>query len=113
MRLAVILVSAYLTLLVLATTSRSDTGAAGRLLAGLRCVHSHEAAWDDPGPPYYGGLQMDWDFMRAYGPEFLRAFGTADHWPPVVQLTVGMRAILAGRGWSPWPNTARLCGLLP
>jgi hypothetical protein len=23
------------------------------------CIHHFEGAWNDPGPPYYGGLQID------------------------------------------------------
>ena len=79
---------------------------------GFRCVHGFEGPWDDPNAPYYGGLQMDLDFQRGYGPEFLRAFGTADQWPRSVQVAVAIRAYLAGRGFYPWPNTARACGLI-
>lgn len=76
------------------------------------CIHSHEGTWDDDDAPYWGGVQMDLDFMRTYGPEFFKAWGTADNWPRSVQLAVAMRAYLAGRGFHPWPNTARRCGLL-
>lgn len=79
---------------------------------GFLCIHSGEGRWSDPNPPYYGGLQMDLTFQRHYGSEFLRAFGTADHWPISVQVAVGIRALLAGRGFYPWPNTARVCGLI-
>lgn len=75
------------------------------------CIHRYEGAWDDAGAPYYGGLQMDYSFQRAYGPEFLRAYGTADHWPPAIQITVAMRAYLSGRGFGPWPTARRLCGV--
>lgn len=92
-----------------AQTARHDPD---RLVKGFLCIHRHEGAWDDPGAPYYGGLQFDMEFQRAYGREFLRAFGTADHWPPMIQVTVAIRAYLSGRGWWPWPNTARMCGLL-
>jgi hypothetical protein len=84
----------------------------GRLVRGFMCIHRHEGAWNDPGAPYYGGLQMDYEFQRSYGREFLQAFGTADRWPPAVQIAVAIRAYLSGRGWYPWPNTARMCGLL-
>lgn len=87
-------------------------GDAGRVVAAFMCIHKYEGAWNDPGAPYYGGLQMDWTFMQTYGPEFLRAYGTADHWPPAVQMAVAMRAYLSGRGFYPWPTSARLCGLL-
>jgi hypothetical protein len=55
---------------------------------------------------------MDWTFMSTYGPDYLKAWGTADHWPPAVQISVAMRAYLSGRGFTPWPTSARLCGLL-
>jgi len=31
------------------------------------CIHHYEGAWNDPNPPYYGGLQMDLGFQRTYG----------------------------------------------
>jgi Transglycosylase-like domain len=75
------------------------------------CVHSHEGAWNDPNAPYWGGLQMDLSFMESYGPEFYARYGTADHWPPADQMIAAYRAWRV-RGWEPWPNTARMCGLL-
>jgi hypothetical protein len=78
------------------------------------CIHNYEGAWNaNTGNGYYGGLQMDWNFMSAYGSEYLRAFGTADHWPPALQLATAIRAYLSGRGFWPWPYSARECGLLP
>jgi hypothetical protein len=77
------------------------------------CIHSYEGAWNaNTGNGYYGGLQMDWSFMRAYGPEYLRAWGPASNWPPSIQIAVAIRAHLSGRGFYPWPNTARRCGLI-
>jgi hypothetical protein len=76
------------------------------------CIHSYEGAWSaNTGNGYYGGLQMDWDFMRAYGREFLRRWGTADRWPVWAQVTAAERAKRT-RGYWPWPNSARYCGLL-
>lgn len=112
------LLTIVVVLLVLASTPSTTTARGSRtsdpqfLWRAFTCIHSHEGAWDDPNPPYWGGLQMDWTFMRTYGAEFLRAWGTADHWPPAVQIAVAIRAYLSGRGFWPWPNTARLCGLL-
>ena len=63
-------------------------------------------------PPYYGGLQMDISFQRMYGRDLLRRKGTAENWTPVEQMWVAERALRAGRGFYPWPNTARYCGLL-
>jgi hypothetical protein len=78
--------------------------------SGALCVHSKEGAWNDPNAPYYGGMQMDMSFQQAYGPEFLRAYGTADHWPAHDQLVAAYRA-WKSRGWSPWPVTSAMCGL--
>ena len=76
------------------------------------CIHRHEGPWNDPNAPYYGGLQMDLDFQRTYGPELLRRKGTADKWTPLEQMWVAERAHRSGRGFYPWPNTARYCGLI-
>ena len=76
------------------------------------CIHRHEGSWRDPNAPYYGGLQMDLSFQRAYGAHLLRRKGTADHWTPLEQMWVAERAHRAGRGFYPWPNTARYCGLI-
>jgi len=75
------------------------------------CIHRYEGRWADPDAPYYGGLQMDVGFQRAYGLDFYRAKGTADHWTPLEQMWVAERAFRT-RGFWPWPNTARYCGLL-
>ena len=64
------------------------------------------------GNGYYGGLQMDIGFQREYGPELLRRKGTADNWTAVEQMWVAERAHRSGRGFYPWPNTARYCGLI-
>ena len=74
------------------------------------CIHLHEGRWSDSGDPYWGGLQMDRSFMRAYGSEYLHAFGPASHWPRSVQVAVAIKAYLS-RGFGPWPNTRRECGL--
>ena len=96
----------------LAADAHTSSPDATRLVRGFQCIHRHEGAWNDPGAPYWGGLQMDLEFQRTYGREFLFAFGTADRWPPALQIAVAIRAYLSGRGWHPWPNTARACGLL-
>jgi Transglycosylase-like domain len=77
----------------------------------MLCIHGFEGSWSDAGSPYYGGMQMDLKFQRTYGLDFYRAWGTADHWPASVQIAVALRAYLT-RGYGPWPNTARSCGLL-
>ncbi len=94
----------------LARDYRDDFGIAG---SPFLCVHRGEGSWTAAtGNGYYGGLQLDLDFQRTYGGPFLRAWGTADHWPPYVQIAVAEAARLSGRGYHPWPRTARACGLI-
>ena len=81
-------------------------------LVAWLCIHRHEGSWRDPNPPYYGGLQMDLGFQSTYGRSLLRRKGTADHWTPLEQMWVAERAFASGRGFYPWPNTARWCGLI-
>jgi hypothetical protein len=76
------------------------------------CIHRFEGAWNDPNPPYYGGLQMDLSFQRRYGGDLLTRKGTANNWTPLEQMWVAERAHRAGRGFDPWPNTSRYCGLI-
>jgi hypothetical protein len=76
------------------------------------CIHRHEAAWNDSGDPYWGGLQMDRGFMRRYAPRVLLRRGLADRWTPLEQMWVAERAYQSGRGYYPWPHTARACGLI-
>jgi hypothetical protein len=81
------------------------------------CIHRHERdprqGWGThTGNGYYGGLQMDLAFQRAYGPELLRRKGTANNWTSYEQMWVAWRAYKSGRGFYPWPNTARYCGLI-
>lgn len=80
------------------------------------CIHRGErgaAGWaTNTGNGYFGGLQMNYGFMRTYGPELLRSKGTADKWSMEEQMMVAERARASGRGYWPWPNTARACGLL-
>ena len=75
------------------------------------CIHHYEGSWTDTGEPYYGGLQMDVSFQRSYGGWLYARKGTADHWSPLEQIWTAEKA-LKSRGFWPWPNTARDCGLL-
>jgi hypothetical protein len=77
---------------------------------GWLCIHRYEGSWRDSGDPYWGGLQMDRGFMRAYAPRLLLRRGWANHWSALEQMWVAEHAH-RGRGYTPWPNTARFCGL--
>jgi hypothetical protein len=81
------------------------------------CIHRYERdpaqGWaTQTGNGYYGGLQMDLGFQRRYGGHLLQRKGTADRWTRLEQMWVAERAYRAGRGFYPWPNTARACGLI-
>lgn len=79
--------------------------------AGLRCIHTLEGSWRDSGDPYWGGLQMDKGFQRTYGAPLIERYGLANRWPAEAQIAVGTVAYYSGRGFGPWPNTRRGCGL--
>lgn len=81
------------------------------LTFAFECIHRFEGAWTDRGAPYWGGLQMDWDFMQTYGGGLLGRKGTADRWSPAEQVAAAIVGH-AERGFWPWPTTARRCGLL-
>jgi Transglycosylase-like domain len=83
------------------------------LKTAFSCIHRYEGTWSaNTGNGYYGGLQMDLAFQHRYGSPYLRRWGTADRWPAWAQLQAAARAYRSGRGFYPWPNTARFCGLL-
>lgn len=100
-----------------AENGRHNPGTAGATslavphLSAWLCIHSHEGAWTDSGDPYWGGLQMDRAFMSAYATRRLLARGWANVWSPREQMWVAERAWRV-RGFSPWPTTAAMCGLL-
>ncbi|HEY0416576.1 MAG TPA: hypothetical protein VGC78_09335 [Gaiellaceae bacterium] len=83
------------------------------LAAAFLCIHRYEGSWAaNTGNGYYGGLQMDLGFQRLYGADYVARWGTADNWPAWAQLDAAARAYRSGRGFWPWPRTARACGLL-
>lgn len=81
------------------------------------CIHRFERGSDgwqtDTGNGYRGGLQMDRSFASTYAPPWVKeTFGwNPARWPASVQIAVSIRAWVS-RGFNPWPNTARECGLL-
>jgi hypothetical protein len=77
-----------------------------------RCLQQHEGSWRDAWDPYWGGLQMDRSFMLSYAPRHLLRRGWANRWTALEQMWVAERAFRAGRGFYPWSNAARTCGLI-
>ena len=67
--------------------------------SGWLCIHRYEGAWNSATG-------------NGYGPHLLRKKGTANNWTPLEQMWVAERAHRSGRGFYPWPNTARSCGLI-
>jgi hypothetical protein len=107
-----VLISAVLALFFVAAAGADTWQPPARWLAQAQCIHRHEGPWTaNTGNGYFGGLQMDWPFQRTYGRQLLDAKGTADHWTPAEQIAVAIVAYESGRGFGPWPNTARACGL--
>ncbi len=92
----------------------SAPGFTSPLERAFLCIYSHENGgygWTaNTGNGYHGGLQMDREFYTTYGADFTRMFGAAENWPASVQIAVAIRA-WATRGYAPWPNTSRMCGL--
>jgi hypothetical protein len=80
-------------------------------LAAFTCIHHFEGSWKDTGAPFWGGLQMDYGFQQTYGGWLLRSKGTANYWTPLEQIWTAEKAVQS-RGFHPWPNTARYCGLI-
>jgi hypothetical protein len=81
------------------------------------CIHHYEKhprqGWQTAtGNGFHGGLQMDSSFQRTYGPAWaVRAFGQdAERWPATVQIAAAIHA-WTSRGFGPWPNTRKSCGL--
>ncbi len=86
-----------------------------RRFPALLCIHRYEGSWTayNPAGPYYGGFQMDWSFMQAYGRDRLAKYGWRDArvWSPADQMAVASRAV-GVRGYWPWPSSAAACGVL-
>lgn len=79
------------------------------LYAAFMCIHGYEGAWDaNTGNGFYGGLQFGWNEWQTYGGKYA---SRADLASPADQIRAGI-AYHAVSGFSPWPNTARYCGLL-
>jgi hypothetical protein len=76
-----------------------------------QCIHGFEGSWTDSGAPYWGGLQFGYSEWMTYGYPYTHVT-TADQASPLDQMWAAERYYQAGAGFSPWPNTARACGLL-
>lgn len=74
------------------------------------CIHRYEGAWNDPGGPYYGGLQFGFNEWQRFGAPYSGA-GTADRASPLEQMWAAERYWQVS-GFYPWPQTAHACGLI-
>lgn len=102
-------IAVLLALTVVVASARASSPSS--LIRAFHCIHRYEGAWTaNTGNGYQGGLQMTPTFQRVYGAEYVRLFGGAHNWPPMIQIAVAIRAY-AHEGFRPWPNTARRCGL--
>jgi hypothetical protein len=87
-------------------------------LESWRCIRLHESAPPYPGwrtnsgNGYYGGLQFDRQFQVTYASWLYRSKGTAENWTALEQIWTAEFARTHGRGFAPWPRSARACGLL-
>lgn len=73
-------------------------------------MHHYEGSWHaNTGNGFYGGMQFDrGTWLSNGGGRFAPlAHLTTPHNQLVVAYTTWRR-----RGWYPWPNTARYCGLI-
>ena len=87
-----------------------SSGSAGSwLVSAFLCIHSHEGAWNaNTGNGYYGGLQFGWSEWQTYGGRYA---SRADLASPGQQIAAAI-SYYHDAGFAPWPNTARMCGLL-
>lgn len=79
------------------------------LVDAFQCIHRGEGSWGaNTGNGYRGGLQFGSREWQRYGGNFA---SRADLASPSEQITAAI-AYHADAGFSPWPNTARACGLI-
>jgi len=74
---------------------------------GLLCIHRYEGSWNaNTGNGFYGGLQFMLSTWRSVGG---RGY---PHQASVGEQLYRGRILYRRSGWYPWPNTARMCGLI-
>jgi len=74
------------------------------------CIHGHEGSWSDMGAPYYGGVQFGYNEWNRFGYPYTGK-QYAYQATPLEQLWAAYRYWRVS-GFHPWPQTARMCGLL-
>lgn len=77
---------------------------------GWNCIHSREGSWADDGAPYWGGLQMSYNWMRSLG----GINGQANWYSPLTQMWAAERVSRRynfAYSWmkGQWPNTYPPC----
>ena len=121
MKLTATILAAFCVAFILGSTGAANGKThSDYVMRGLLCIHRYEGSWRaNTGNGYYGGLQMDREFQQTFGwirihgsrMQFISQWGYAHNWPVWAQLQTGRNGYRA-RGWYPWPNTARICGLI-
>ena len=77
--------------------------------SGPACVRRHESGGrygTNTGNGYYGAYQFDLSTWESNG----GGAGLPSSYPPAVQDQIAFN-IWSRRGWEPWPNTSRACGI--
>jgi len=107
-----VLVTGFAALVCAVPAFGSPASYSAAWLAQARCIHLKEGPWRaNTGNGYFGGLQMSLRFQRVLAPELVRRKGTADNWTAIEQMWVAERAVRRGYGFTPWPRSARVCGV--
>ena len=76
-------------------------------LTDWMCIHRYEGSWADPNAPVLRRAADGPELHARLRRRLLHRKGTADHWTSLEQIWVAERAYRSGRGFYPWPNTAR------
>jgi hypothetical protein len=107
-------IAAVAACLVGATPATPQPGKPPHLQLWL-CVHQHErTAWNDPGWPYLGGLQLGQWFVGHYMPLVRHPPGMPNTWSPLQQMWFAERAYRVEHYshswlWGQWPPSRGGC----
>lgn len=80
-------------------------------LALWMCIHGLEGAWNDPNPPFWGGLQMTSPWGA--GAYYVFRADLLSPWEQMRKAELGYIASGYSTSWlhGQWPNSSRACGV--